>query len=35
MRISKDKAEFDGLFERACPPAQPRLPLVVPIEDVD
>lgn len=29
MRISRDKREFEDLFERAFPPAQPRLPLVI------
>ena len=35
MRISRNKAEFEDLFERAFPPAQIRLPLIVPIEDED
>lgn len=36
MRISNSKAEFMALFERAFPPAQPRLPLIidVPAEEV-
>ena len=29
MRISRDKQEFEELFERAFPPAQQRLPLIV------
>jgi P63C domain len=29
LRISKDKTEFEDLFERAFPPAQARLPLVL------
>lgn len=29
MRISNSKQEFEDLFERAFPPLQPRLPLVV------
>jgi hypothetical protein len=32
MRIARDKSDFEDLFERAFPPAQMRLPLVV---DVD
>jgi hypothetical protein len=33
MRISKNSAEFEDLFERAFPPVQPRLPLVVEVSD--
>jgi hypothetical protein len=36
MRIAKDKREFEELFERAFPPPQPKLPLVIavtPTED--
>jgi len=33
MRISRDKLEFEDLFERAFPPIEPRLPLVVDVED--
>ena len=29
MRISRDKYEFENLFERAFPPARPRLPLEI------
>lgn len=29
MRISNNKQEFEDLFERAFPPLQPRLPLVI------
>jgi hypothetical protein len=29
MRISKNNAEFQDLFERAFPPIEPRLPLVI------
>ena len=32
MRISSDKQEFEELFERAFPPAQSRLPLIVELE---
>lgn len=32
MRISDSKQEFEDLFERAFPPAQPRLPLVIEAE---
>jgi hypothetical protein len=32
MRISGDKNEFEDLFERAYPPPQARLPLVVEVE---
>jgi hypothetical protein len=31
MRISKSRGEFEDLFERAFPPMQPKLPLVIPI----
>ncbi len=33
MRISHNKAEFQDLFERAFPPPQERLPLVIPEEE--
>jgi hypothetical protein len=33
LRISRNKTEFEDLFERAFPPAQPRLPLVVTVEN--
>lgn len=33
MRIARDKNDFEDLFDRAFPPAQPRLPLV--IQDLD
>lgn len=33
MRISSSKQEFEDLFERAFPPAQARLPLVIPISE--
>lgn len=29
MRISDTKEQFERLFERAFPPLQPRLPLVI------
>lgn len=29
MRIAKDKREFEELFERAFPPPQPKLPLII------
>lgn len=29
MRIAKDKRDFEDLFERAFPPAQGRLPLII------
>ncbi|MGB8391932.1 P63C domain-containing protein [Mycobacterium sp.] len=29
LRIARDKNDFEDLFERAFPPAQPRLPLVI------
>jgi hypothetical protein len=35
MRISDSKREFEDLFERAFPPAQARLPLVVRVDDGD
>lgn len=31
MRIARDRAEFEDLFERAFPSLQPRLPLVIPV----
>lgn len=33
MRISDDKREFERLFEKAFPPLQPRLPLVIELAD--
>jgi P63C domain len=35
MRISRSKQEFEELFERAFPPAQARLPLVIDISTTD
>lgn len=35
MRISDNLAQFETLFERAFPPAQPRLPLVVDLDFAD
>jgi hypothetical protein len=35
MRISANKVEFEDLFERAFPPLQPRLPLVIEVEADD
>ncbi|HTW43133.1 MAG TPA: P63C domain-containing protein [Solirubrobacteraceae bacterium] len=32
MRISRNKTEFEDLFERAFPPIEPRLPLVIDVE---
>lgn len=32
MRISADRQEFEILFERAFPPPQPRLPLIIELE---
>lgn len=32
MRIARDRREFDDLFERAYPPVQPKLPLVIEVE---
>lgn len=32
MRIAHDKQDFESLFERAFPPAQTRLPLVIEVE---
>lgn len=29
MKVSRNRAEFEELFERAFPPAQPKLPLVI------
>jgi len=29
MRMARDKGDFEDLFERAFPPTQPRLPLIV------
>lgn len=34
MRISDDKHQFEQLFERAFPPPQQRLPLVIDIDDI-
>ena len=31
MRISRNQEEFEEFFERAFPPAQPKLPLVIDI----
>jgi hypothetical protein len=33
MRISSGKADFEDLFERAFPPLQPRLPLIIDVPD--
>lgn len=33
MRVATTKQEFEDLFERAFPPPEPRLPLILPIED--
>jgi hypothetical protein len=33
MRIARDKQDFEDLFERAFPPTQPRLPLVIHDDD--
>lgn len=33
LRVSEDRAQFEQLFERAFPPTQDRLPLVVPDSD--
>ena len=35
MRMAQDRNEFEALFERAFPPAQARLPLVVDVQPVD
>ncbi len=35
MRIAHDKNEFESLFERAFPPVQPRLPLIIEVPDHD
>lgn len=35
MRIAQDRTEFEALFDRAFPPAQTRLPLVVEVSDED
>jgi len=32
MRISDNRQQFETLFERAFPPIQPRLPLVIDLE---
>jgi len=29
MKVSRNRAEFEELFERAFPPAQPKLPLII------
>lgn len=34
MRISRTKQEFEDLFERAFPPLQPRLPLIIDVTPV-
>lgn len=33
MRIARNQQEFEDLFERAFPPIEPRLPLVIPVPD--
>ncbi len=35
MRISDDKHHFEQLFDRAFPPAQPQLPLIVELDGAD
>ena len=35
MRIARDRREFEDLFERAFPPPQGRLPLVIEVADPD
>lgn len=35
MRVARDKREFEDLFERAFPPVEPRLPLVIEMDDRD
>lgn len=35
MRIARSRPEFEDMFERAFPPPQQRLPLVIPIPDTD
>lgn len=35
MRIAHNKAEFDDLFDRAFPPAQERLPLVIDVDPTE
>lgn len=35
MRIARDKREFEDLFERAFPPVEPRLPLVIEVDEDD
>lgn len=35
MKVSRNRAEFDDLFERAFPPPQPKLPLVVDVYEED
>lgn len=32
LRIARDKADFEDLFERAFPPAQQRLPLIIDLD---
>ncbi len=34
MRIARDREEFEDLFERAFPPPQPKLPLVIEVPEV-
>ncbi|MBV8348859.1 MAG: hypothetical protein JOZ49_15425, partial [Mycolicibacterium sp.] len=33
MRIADHKCHFEELFDRAFPPAQPKLPLIVELEE--
>lgn len=33
MRIARDKSDFEDMFDRAFPPLQPRLPLVVDVPE--
>ncbi len=35
MRIANTKREFESMFERAFPPAQARLPLVIDVDEVE
>lgn len=35
MRISGDKSEFEALFEKAYPPPQARLPLIIDVDETD
>jgi hypothetical protein len=34
MRIARDQPDFEDLFERAFPPPQPRLPLVIEVKEI-